>query len=232
LEKSLVKVQAQSAFSTKPNNQGLPKLDPGKFSGHSKDYKYKIFKVKLKSIYENSYENRNLSNIDLALHLQNSVSTEVENILRPHLSTELNELTYLHLWSILDHRFSNKNREDQNVSELLRKADCLLELNTKTVTKLLECFLVQKKHYLSEDPNSLSNAHSYFYKEAKKKLNKVRAIDYLLWCQAIKKPNNFLSLISKLEVSYDNCQRAENEFYKETSKASVSIRVDGGFSPV
>jgi hypothetical protein len=91
LEQSLVKVQAQKAFSTKPNYQGLPKLDPGKFSGHSRDYK--IFKIKFKSIYEN----RNLSNVDLALHLQNSVSSEVDKILKPHLSTELNEFTYAHL---------------------------------------------------------------------------------------------------------------------------------------
>jgi hypothetical protein len=147
----------------------------------------------------------------------------VESILKPHLSTELNEFTYAHLWSILDHRFGGKNREDQNVSELLRKADCLLELNTKSVTKLLECFLVQKRNYLSEDPNSLSNALYYFYKEAKKKLNKVRAIDYLLWCQANKKPDNFLSLISWLEVSYDICQRAENEFFKEPPRSSVNL---------
>jgi hypothetical protein len=96
-------------------------------------------------------------------------------------------------------------------------------MNTKTVTKLLECFLVQKRHHLSENPNSLSNAHSYFYKEDKKKLIKVRATDYLLWCQANQKPDNFPSLISWLEVSYDICQRAKNEFFKESPKASVSM---------
>jgi hypothetical protein len=48
LEQSLVKVQAQRAFSTKPNHQGLPKLDPGKFSGHSNDDK--TFMIKFESI--------------------------------------------------------------------------------------------------------------------------------------------------------------------------------------
>ena len=217
LEQSLMKAQAQKAFVTKPNYQGIPKLDPGIFSGRSSEYK--LFKIKFKSIYEN----RNLSNLDLALHLQNSVNKTVEEILSPHLSAELNEFTYAHLWTILDHRFGGKNREDQSVSKLLEKAECLSVLTTKTITKLLECFLIQKRHYLSEDPNSLSNAFSYFYKEAKRKLTKDRAMDFLLWCSTNQKPENFLSLISWLESAYNFCQKAENEFYQDTNKSSINL---------
>jgi hypothetical protein len=50
-------------------------------------------------------------------------------------------------------------------------------------------------------------------------------MDYLLWCQANSKPDNLLSLISWPETSYYVCQRAENEYFKETSKTTINSAI-------
>jgi hypothetical protein len=94
-------------------------LDPVRFLGASSDYK--LFNIKFKSIYES----RNISSIELALHLPNSVNKTVEEILASLLSTEFNVFTYSHLWSTLDHRFGGKTRENQSVFKSLEKAECL-----------------------------------------------------------------------------------------------------------
>ena len=127
LEQSLIKAQAQNLFKLEPNYRGLPKLDPGKFTGSESDYR--TFKLKFKNVFEN----RNITKVELALHLQNSVDSKVEKVLKP-------QYTYEHLWRILDQHYGGRNREEQYVVGLLRKAEPLTEMTTKSITKLFECF--------------------------------------------------------------------------------------------
>ena len=197
------------------NYQGIQKLKVKIFDGKPDEYQ------RFKLTFHAAYDDRNLPQKHLALHLESVLKGRPLTIITDYMRTCFDDLSYARMWELLEERFGGKNVEDAFTINMFKCAPQIKNGSLKEVERLYDVISVQHNYYLKNDPASLDMERSLLFQYGKEKLNTEFSMKFIRYTDKYDCVPNFTALLLFLRAEFLFAQTREREYSHSSHKSDI-----------
>ena len=195
-------------------------LELKNFDGDTTKFHY------FRTCFKAAFENHQLTNPMLALHLQSHLRGEALALIEGDFKTRLDDKSYEDAWEKLDQRFGGKHNEDQFIFEQFKECGDLKDTSLKELERFYDVFRRQNEYYLRKFPEMVTNEVSLLMKGAQQKFTPEQGTKFIEYCERKGKPNNFASMLDWIKEMYLIAQETDCAYRHKKFEAPKEVARD------